>query len=353
MTKQQVIICQHFPSELEQTIGNQSAESIFILTDNNAQKHCLPLLQQSSKLAQARVFTVPSGDEHKSLSTLAEIWTFLGENGATRKSLLINLGGGMITDMGGFAASTFKRGMRYINVPTTILGAVDAAVGGKTGINFRGLKNEIGVINPAEAVLIDMRFFDTLSYEQILNGSAEMIKAALIADKSLWQEMLKSSPVGGQQSFNSELIERCINIKEKIVEEDPTEKGIRKALNFGHTVGHAFESLSYEQNRPVLHGYAVAWGMICELYLSYQLFGFPKDALLQAVSVIRENYGSFFISCNDYDRLFELMTHDKKNDDKEINFTLLADIGEIKINQHVSQKILFEGLDFYRECVGV
>ncbi|MDR1678766.1 MAG: 3-dehydroquinate synthase [Prevotellaceae bacterium] len=347
MSKQEVIICKDFRSELEQVVGNQPAEQIFILTDTLTRKFCLPLLLESEKLAGAHIFSIVNGDEHKNLDSLTAVWQFLSDNGATRRSLMINLGGGMITDLGGFAASTFKRGMRYINIPTTILGAVDAAVGGKTGINFNGLKNEIGVINPADFVLVNARFFNSLSTEQILNGSAEMIKTALIADENLWSEMRQSPPKGGQPGFNDAFVERCIEIKKDIVERDPYEQNIRKALNFGHTVGHAFESFSYEKNTPVLHGYAVAWGMICELYLSYRTLNFPKEKLQEICCFIGKNYGSFAISCKDYDRLFELMTHDKKNDSKEINFTLLGDIGDIRINQHVSQNLIFDSFDFF------
>lgn len=353
MAKQQVIICNNFISELLGAIGNQPAESIFILTDSNTRELCLPRIKAHDKLASAHVLTIGAGDSHKHLDTLASVWQFLCDNGATRKSLLINLGGGMVTDLGGFAASTFKRGMRYINIPTTLLGAVDAAVGGKTGINFNGLKNEVGVINSAEYVLIDTTFFQTLDHQNLVSGWAEILKHALIYNKEEWARVLAFDIEKFDLAELKPILADSISVKERIVEEDPSEQNIRKALNFGHTVGHAFESMSYEKGTPVLHGHAVAWGMICELYLSHKLLGFPKETLVQAVQLIKETYGSFFVSCKDYDRLFELMTHDKKNDTKEINFTLLGGIGDIRTNQHATQKMIFESLDFYCDSVGL
>ncbi len=353
MMKQQVIICNNFIAELGKAIGDQSAETIFILTDENTKQLCYPLICENNSLANARVFVIKPGDSHKNIEALSDVWGFLSKNGATRKSLMVNLGGGMITDLGGFAASTFKRGMRYINIPTTLLGAVDAAVGGKTGINFNGLKNEVGVINLAEKVLIETSFFKTLDNRNLVSGMAEILKHALIYKQSEWDSVKTYDMEKFDLAELKPILASSIAVKERIVEEDPFEQNIRKALNFGHTVGHAFESISYEKGTPVLHGYAVAWGMICELYMSHKLLGFPKEILLEAVRIIKEAYGSFFISCKDYDRLFELMTHDKKNDSKEINFSLLGGIGDIRTNQNTSQKVIFEALDFYCDSVGI
>ncbi len=353
MGKQQVIICDNPIAELEKFIQDQSEESIYILADQNSYKLCFPLLAVSPKLAKARIHIIMAGDSHKTINTLSSVWEFLSNNGATRKSMLINLGGGMVTDLGGFAASTFKRGMKYINVATTLLGAVDAAVGGKTGVNFNGLKNEIGAINPAEAVLIDTMFFKTLDHANLISGYAEILKHALIYNKEEWAKVAAYDMEKFDLDELKPLLADSIAVKERIVEEDPFEQGLRKALNFGHTVGHAFESISYEKGTPVLHGYAVAWGMISELYMSHKMLGFPKETLMQAVNIIKENYGSLAITCDDYDRLYELMTHDKKNDTKEINFTLLGDVGDIRTNQHATQKLIFESIDFYRDCVGL
>ena len=342
-------ICADFISELNIAIGDQPAESIFILTDDNTRRICLPALMHSEKLKGCHIITIPSGDENKNITSALEIWKYLSENGATRKSLMINLGGGMITDIGGFTASTFKRGMRYINVSTTLLGAVDAATGGKTGINFSGLKNEIGVFAPADSVLIPVDFFRTLDDKNILSGYAEMVKHALIDTREEWEKVLKFDLENLDFDKLKTLLETTIRIKERIVEQDPFEANIRKALNLGHTFGHAFESWSYKTDKPVLHGYAVMWGLLCELYLSFVKLDFPKDELLRLKYLIKEYYGTFEFSCKEYDALFELMTHDKKNDSKEINFTLLADIGDIRINQTATQDEIFECFDFYRE----
>lgn len=343
-------ICENFISELDQAIGEQSADSIFVLTDNNTQRLCLPLAMQSEKLKGCRVICIPSGDENKNINSAVTIWKYLSENGATRKSLMINLGGGMITDIGGFAASTFKRGMRYINVSTTLLGAVDAATGGKTGINFLGLKNEIGVFAPAETVLINIDFFKTLDDANLRSGYAEMVKHALIDTKERWESVLKFDLETIDFEKLKLLLETSIQIKERIVEQDPYEANIRKALNLGHTFGHAFESWSYKTEKPALHGYAVMWGLLCELYLSFIKLNFPKEELLRLKYLIKEFYGTFEFSCKEYDALFELMTHDKKNDSKEINFTLLADVGDIRINQTATKDEVFECFDFFREC---
>ena len=342
-------ICADFISELNIVIGDQPAESIFILTDDNTRRICLPALMHSEKLKGCHIITIPSGDENKNITSALEIWKYLSENGATRKSLMINLGGGMITDIGGFTASTFKRGMRYINVSTTLLGAVDAATGGKTGINFSGLKNEIGVFAPADSVLIPVDFFRTLDDKNILSGYAEMVKHALIDTREEWEKVLKFDLENLDFDKLKTLLETTIRIKERIVEQDPFEANIRKALNLGHTFGHAFESWSYKTDKPVLHGYAVMWGLLCELYLSFVKLDFPKDELLRLKYLIKEYYGTFEFSCKEYDALFELMTHDKKNDSKEINFTLLADIGDIRINQTATQDEIFECFDFFRE----
>jgi len=342
-------ICEDFISELNQAIGVQSADSIFVLTDENTRNFCLPIALKSEKLNGCHVICIPSGDENKNINSAVEIWKYLSENGATRKSLLISLGGGMITDIGGFTASTFKRGMRYINVSTTLLGAVDAATGGKTGINFLGLKNEIGVFAPAETVLINIDFFKTLDDANLRSGYAEMVKHALIDTRAEWESVLRYDLDKLDFAELKELLARSIRIKERVVEQDPFEANIRKALNLGHTFGHAFESWSYKTERPALHGYAVMWGLLCELYLSFVKLNFPKADLLRLKYLTKEFYGSFEFSCQEYEALFELMTHDKKNDSKEINFTLLADVGDIRINQTATKEEIFECFDFFRE----
>jgi len=333
--------------DLANIVSKHPSEDIFILTDTSVVRFCYPKISDFDFLKNAHLIVIEAGDENKNIEAAVQVWKYLSEHGATRKSLLISLGGGMITDLGGFVASTFKRGIRYINISTTLLGAVDAATGGKTGINFLGLKNEIGVFNPADAVLIDVNFFKTLSQENLLSGYAEMVKHALIDTKEEWQEILAFNFDEIDWTVLSELVGRSVRIKERVVEQDPKEQNIRKALNLGHTFGHAFETYSYRVNRPVLHGYAVMWGLLCELYLSLVQLNFPKEELLKLKYMIRDNYGMFDIACDDYEALYELMTHDKKNDSKDINFTLLSDVGEIHINKTASKEMIFEALDFY------
>ena len=342
-------ICTDFYAELKEAIGDQSGETIFILTDDNTKKLCLPTLLVLDELKKSHIICIPSGDKNKNIASAVEIWNYLSENGATRKSLMINLGGGMITDLGGFAASTFKRGMPYINVSTTLLGAVDAATGGKTGINFQGLKNEIGVFSPAKEVLINIDFFKTLDQANLQSGFAEMIKHALIDTHEEWDKVLRYDMEQFDLTALKPLLTKSFRIKERIVELDPHENNIRKALNLGHTFGHAFESWSYKNEQPALHGYAVMWGMLCELYLSHLKLNFPKAELLKLKNIIKTYYGGFEFHCQQYEVLYELMTHDKKNDSKAINFTLMADIGEIRINQTASKEEIFDCFDWFRE----
>ncbi len=320
-------------------------DRMFVLCDSHTERLCLPLLA----MPEARVISVECGDGNKTLATLSQVWQALQENGATRHSLLVNLGGGMVTDLGGFAAATFKRGMRFINVPTTLLAMVDAAVGGKTGINFGGLKNEVGCFREADEVVIHTPFLRTLDTPNLRAGYAEMLKHALITDRKMWAEHLCFDLAAPDLAALQKMVRQSIEVKQRIVREDPYEKGLRKALNLGHTVGHALESLAMERT-PLLHGYAVAYGLIAELYLSAALAGFPSEALHQTAHFIRDYYGRPDIGCNDYDALFALMQHDKKNCGDDINFTLLADVGKPLVNWKVPREVLNEALDFLRDA---
>lgn len=349
MNKQEVIICENLEDSLNRAMERTPYDKLFILTDEHTCRLCLPLLKGTGALHGGEVITVGAGDVHKELDTLASVWMELSTKGATRHSLLINLGGGMVTDLGGFAASTFKRGISYVNVPTTLLAMVDASVGGKTGINFNGLKNEVGVFAPATAVLIETEFLRTLDAENFFSGYAEMLKHGLISTEAHWAELLRFDTGKIDYDALKALVGRSVAIKEEVVQKDPYEQNIRKALNFGHTVGHAFESLALERNAPVLHGYAVAWGIVCELYFSALKAGFPKDKLRQTISFIKENYGMFSFDCHQYERLYELMKHDKKNTAGVINFTLLKEVGEVVINQTATKEEIFDMFDFYRE----
>jgi 3-dehydroquinate synthase len=350
---QRVIKCRHFQDDLQQVLQEVSYDNVFLLTDTNSHRYCVPFLQHVSALRTCEEVIIQADDQHKNLETLSYVWKYLCEHGASRKSLLINLGGGMVTDLGGFAAATFKRGIRFINIPTTLLGAVDAAVGGKTGINFEGLKNEIGAFSSAEMVLINADFFKSLDKQNILSGYAEMLKHSLLTNDASWEKILSFNLETIDYNLLEDLLLDSVAVKERIVAEDPFEKGLRKALNLGHTVGHAFESFSHKINCPESHGYAVAWGIVCELYLSYKFCGFDKYKLCKTVDFIKQNYGLFFFNCKHYDQLFDLMMHDKKNEGNSINFTLLEAPGKIKINQTAGKEDIFESLDFYRESFGI
>ncbi|MBQ8361545.1 MAG: 3-dehydroquinate synthase [Bacteroidaceae bacterium] len=351
MNKQEVILSENLEKSLQTATDKNKYDKLFILTDECTHRLCLPLVQPFGFLSDAEHIVIGATDTHKTLETLAHVWKSLGDKEATRHSLMINLGGGMVTDLGGFAASTFKRGIAYINIPTTLLAMVDASVGGKTGINFNGLKNEIGVFSPARSVLIDTDFLRTLDYQNLASGYAEMIKHGLISTTDHWGELLNFDLQQTDYKALQTLVAKSVKIKEDIVEQDPLEHGIRKALNLGHTVGHAFESLALEENRPHLHGYAVAWGMVCELYLANLKCGFPTDKMRQTIRFIRETYGNFHFDCKHYDRLYKFMTHDKKNTSGIINFTLLGEVGDIRINQSATRQEIDEMFDFYRETM--
>ncbi len=352
------LVTHDIASALEPLLPDNADEPVFVLTDSNTARLCLPLVQRG-RLVSAHIITIESGDENKNLATLTHIWQALVDGGATRHSLLINLGGGMVTDVGGLAASTFKRGIRFVNVPTTLLGVVDAATGGKTGINFCGLKNEIGSFAQPEAVIIDSHFFQTLDEKSLLSGYAEMLKHALISDSDLLRDTValvsedsSDEPLKDlitKRLASSDLIARNLAVKERIIAADPTEHGLRKVLNFGHTFGHAFESLSHTMGSPLPHGFAVMWGMVCELYLSCRLLGLNKTILTDFLYLAKENYGAFPFSCKNYDALLALMHHDKKNEAQNINFTLLAAVGQPKIDQTAPHDLLLEALDFVRE----
>jgi len=346
--KQRIIISKQLQTELTEAIAECEHDRIFVLVDETTNKLCWSLVKDYLCLKDAQTIVIGATDRRKNLDTLVHVWESLQQGKATRHSLLINLGGGMVTDLGGFAASTYKRGINFINVPTTLLAMVDASVGGKTGINFGGLKNEIGVFNDAEFVLLDTNWLRTLDEANIRSGYAEMLKHGLIADETMWAELINFNLAQPNLLQLASMLNKSVRIKERIVAEDPHEKGIRKALNLGHTFGHAFESWAMKR-QPVLHGYAVAFGLIAELYLATTQTDFPTERMRQTVNFIRAYYGSLPITCNDYPELIELMHHDKKNRGNEINVTLLGGIGDIRIDQTITEEDIKEALDFFRE----
>lgn len=353
-----IVYSQNLCSDVRPLFGGLAPEQIFIITDSGSNKCCLGvLLSALPELKGARVIMLKEGDENKNLDAVISIWRFLVENGATRSSLVINLGGGMVTDLGGFAASTFKRGVRFINIPTTLLSMIDAATGGKTGFNFKGLKNEIGVINKASEVIIYPTYLQTLTKEELLSGYAEMIKHALLSSENDLMELLSSAPSHIEPEMWLEIIRKSLQVKENIVAVDPMEKGIRKALNLGHTVGHAFESFSHQSaslggGKPLSHGHAVAFGLAVELFLSYKHNGLDNRLLSTVNSYIKEHYGTYSIGCDDYESLYALMLHDKKNSAiGAVNFTLLSKPGSPEINRTLTKEQIFEALDYFRDAL--
>ena len=300
------------------------------------------------------LITIPDGDENKTLATVTRVWDEMERMGVTRHSLVVNLGGGMVTDLGGFAAATFKRGVRFINVPTTLLGAVDAAVGGKTGINYHELKNEIGAFAPASDVIVSTRFFDTLPIEEMKSGFAEVIKHGMLSDRDEFHRLLGhdfTAPIDHDDLL--ERLRRSVQVKVDIVARDPNEQGERKALNLGHTVGHAFESLAMKRGKPVPHGYAVAWGLVTEAVLSHLKLNFPSEDVHLLGNFVRDNYRGFPFTCDDYDDLLALMRHDKKSRDGEITCTLLTTIGDYRIDQTVTPDDVTAALDILRDLLGI
>lgn len=345
----------HIGSESLKQLSNQLKKTeykksiFFILVDQNTIVHCLPyLIAEVKSLKNAEIIEIESGEQNKNIKVCIELWKVLGEYQANRKSVIINLGGGVICDIGGFVASTFKRGIEFINIPTTLLAQVDASVGGKTGIDFNNFKNEIGVFNNPSAVIVNPYFLKTLSKKEYLSGFAEIIKHALIADLAYWEKILKtelSDEVG-----IAELVKQSIAIKRKVVESDPHEKGLRKILNFGHTIGHALESYFLEKNESiVLHGEAVAAGMICEAYLSFRKNKLTKNDLDKICTYILPLYKEITFKKEDEIRLIELMLHDKKNESKNITFTLLSKIGKASINKTCSASLIRDSFKYYRE----
>jgi 3-dehydroquinate synthase len=318
-------------------LKNKKYHHIFVLVDENTKEHCLPILMPFLKSFNPYIIEIPSGEEHKTLQTCQIIWNRLLSKQATRNTLLINLGGGVIGDMGGFSASVYKRGIHFINIPTTLLSSVDASVGGKTGVDYRALKNQLGVFENPQTVFIYSGFFKTLEIRQLKSGFAEMLKHGLVANADYWNELKQ---IHDFFDVNWPLyIESSIQIKSKIVSEDPEENGLRKLLNFGHTAGHAFESYSLENHEiSLLHGEAIALGMMLEIDLSVEKLDLNiKDAenikdYLQSVFAIRK------FKLKDFEGLFDFMMQDKKNADDGINFTLLKSIGEGVIDQICTEK---------------
>ncbi|MFH6769270.1 3-dehydroquinate synthase [Gaetbulibacter aquiaggeris] len=338
----------HCYTSLNKHIKNKKFSSIFILVDENTHELCLPiLLEQLETSATIEIIEIESGEINKTIDTCVGVWNTLSDLNGDRKSLLINIGGGVITDLGGFVASTFKRGIAYINIPTTLLSMVDASVGGKTGVDLGTLKNQIGVTSIPDLVLIDTQYLRTLPSNQMRSGLAEMLKHGLIRDEAYWNKFKDLSALNLDDL--DQLIYESVLIKKEVVDIDPFENNIRKTLNFGHTLGHAIESyfLSHPNKPELLHGEAIAIGMVLACYISTQLVDLPMETAQEIKTVLNKYYGVIPFDAADYQPIMSLLKYDKKNHHGNINFVLLEAIGKPKMDCIVEESIILNAFKFY------
>lgn len=336
-------------SKLQQLITAKNFSKIFVLVDTNTRQLCLPyFLSHVPFITKFEILEVKAGEIHKTIESCAHIWQKLSDLGADRKSLLINLGGGVVTDMGGFIAATFKRGISFVNVPTTLLSMVDASIGGKTGVDLGQLKNQVGVLSFSSQVLIDTTFLQTLSKRELFSGLAEMYKHGLIQDHSYWNDLKK---IDFSVDALTDSIYRSVCIKKSVVDHDPAEKGLRKILNFGHTLGHAIESyfLESKKHSTLLHGEAIAAGMIMEAYLSTVLTGLSKSEADEIKSVFCLTYPKVKFKNTDINEILALLKYDKKNSHGNVNFVLLKEIGKAKYDITVCPKQIRDAFEYYEK----
>ncbi len=327
---------------------NCSNAKVAILVDENTHDFCLEyLLTSFTLLSEAEVFLLPVGEENKNLEICTQIWGALSEYQFGRKDIIINLGGGMVSDLGGFIASTYKRGLSFINIPTSLLAMVDASVGGKTGVNFNQLKNLIGTFAKPKAVFIDPAFITTLPIDEIVNGYAEMLKHGLIDSVQYWEE-LKDTEDWNVQKL-SVLIEKSVQIKNTIVEADFLEQGLRKKLNFGHTLGHGIESYFMDQSFQISHGVAVAYGIICENYISFKKGLLSLREMQEIETVILSHYALIDLKDAEIEAIIELIKNDKKNEQNTILCCLLESIGQVLIDQKITEREIFEALTHLKD----
>ena len=318
-----------------------------ILCDTNSHEYCLPLMAENlPALTDYEIIEVEPGEENKNLDTCRSLWEALSDMHADRRTLMINLGGGVVCDMGGFTASCYMRGIDFINVPTTLLSQVDASVGGKTGVDLGGLKNIVGLFSLPRMVVVNPLFIQSLPQKEVLSGFAEMIKHGLICDRRHWEELSSRADFSLQDT--GRLVYDSVKIKYDVVLEDPTEKGLRKTLNFGHTIGHAVETFLMGSENPISHGHAVAIGMVCETWLSSKLKGLDGSFPAKFKEYVKGLYGNDVnISTEDIPHIISIMRHDKKNTARGINFTLLEDIGRSTIDNYVPEEEISEAVRFY------
>ena len=323
--------------------SSDAQTEFYLLADENTYRDCFPIIRDILNDKLKAHCIISAGEKHKNISSLTQILSFLTENEATRNAVLVNLGGGMITDIGGFAASIYKRGIAYVNIPTSLLAQIDASIGGKTGIDFMGFKNQIGSFYAPKATFIATEFLQTLPQQELNAGMAEAWKHALIEDIDYWN-FLKTF----QGNDFAPLVKRSIEIKSSIVAQDPLEKNVRKKLNFGHTVGHAIESYFLDDlQQPILHGEAVGMGMICESYISWQKKLISQETLHEIINTLKQFYCKFELPKNAFQLIIKRMYHDKKNTSSQFNFTLLDGIGSASINHTCDETMVHASFVFY------
>lgn len=358
MDNSKILFTNDVGSAIDSVVDYIGSHKAIVIADVNTAQFVLPKLRKESKhISSAECIIIRAGEDGKSLEELSRVWRELSRLEATRVSTVINVGGGVVTDLGGFAAATFKRGMHFINVPTTLLCAVDACIGGKNGINFNGVKNQIGTFADPDAIIISTKFFSTLPTAQVLSGYGEMLKHALLDSPVSLGKLLTDpllSPCSSSNDALLPLIKDNVLIKKKIVDKDPHESGLRKILNLGHTAGHAFESLSYSRANALPHGYSVAAGLVVTLILSHINLGFPSTTMHQVADFVRSNYELLPIGCKDYPELLRYMRCDKKNTDAGmINFTLLKAVGDPQPDVALTPEKITPALDIYRDLMGL
>lgn len=340
-----VIFSSDIRTTLAEVLRTRHFSKLVVLTDANTQQFCLPLVQEVVP-ADTVFLTVPAGEKHKTLETCSIIWTQMTEAVLDRQALVINLGGGVIGDMGGFCASIYKRGIPFITIPTTLLSQVDASVGGKLGIDFMGYKNHLGVFQLPEAVLIAPEFLATLPQRELRSGYAEVIKHGLIRDATYFRALPSTN---WQKQDWARIIRHSVEIKKAVVVVDPRESGLRKILNFGHTIGHAIESFYLTRSQPLLHGEAIAIGMIAEGFLSFEKIGFSFEELNEMSTMLLTIFGKVELDPNDCDRLVELCAQDKKNEGSTQLFTLLPKIGDCNYNIAVTREEIKHAILYYQQ----
>ena len=334
--------------ELYAFLASASYTKIFILVDANTYRFCWEVFVSHLRRNYIlECIEIKADESHKNIATCLQVWKTLAEKGADRKSVLINLGGGVVTDLGGFVASTYMRGMDFIHVPTSLLAMVDASIGGKTGVDLGALKNLVGVINVPKMIVIDTSFLETLPENQLRSGFAEMLKHGLIYDERYW-DTLSEYAIATQNDLN-ELIHESVKIKNAVVMQDLREQGLRKILNYGHTLGHAIESYFLNTKKQLLHGEAIAIGMVLATYISHRVTAFPKTKLRHIKKVIRTHFNRVNFMPEDYREIIRLLKYDKKNTYGRINFVLLEDIGVPVLDQSVPEALILEAFEYYWE----